>query len=368
MSTVRELHNKAMELAQRAVVLRHEGSLDEAEECSRKALEYESEAASLIELSESSEPTRSVLYRSAASLALQAKDFTTAQRLIANGLSGYPPNDIEQELRQLFEQINFERHLRAKDLVLSDEDMEFTVLGDAVMYGFVLFDEFVKRLNTLRTVLERTTQRLLKEPYKRSRKIPKKIMPFQTVLSVPERGSFSITLKLATPDEKYTQTVLPGFVPTPPEIFKEVATGIEFINKLDDEGLQKQITNESYFRNFRALIRDMAPDGQRINFVGIKTIDKSVALTKPKKEIPAVPIKEKTEKTKKVSVTGVLDYARSRRDDVIGLTDENGNPHYIRIVEGMDDLVKSYFKENVKVTGELKGKYIFPEEIEPIEE
>jgi hypothetical protein len=368
MSKVRELHNKAMELAQKAIVLRHEGSLDEAEECSRKALEYETEAASLIELNESSEPTRSILYRSAASLALQAKEFTTAQRLLANGLLGYPTPDIEQELWNLIEQLNFERHLHDEDLVLSDAEIQFSVLGDAVMYGVVLFDEFVKRLSTFRTVLERTTLRLFKTPYKRSSKIPKSIMPFETVLTTAEAGSFAIILKLATPTEKYTQRTLPGLAPKPSEVFEEVVSGIELINNLDDEGLKNRITDESYYINFRSLIRDMAPDGEKIKQVGLITARKSVGLTKPKKEIPAVPQMEKIEEVKKVTITGILDYARSRRDDVIGLTDEKEKHHLIKIDKGMDDLVKSYFMDNVKVTGTFSHPYIIPTEIEPVDE
>ena len=106
MSTVRKLHDKAMKLAQLSLVARHEGKTEQAEELARQAYECESQAAELVPEDKSSEPTRSILYRSAASLAYQCRELSTAQRLIGKGLSGYPPPQIEQELKDLYEQVN----------------------------------------------------------------------------------------------------------------------------------------------------------------------------------------------------------------------------------------------------------------------
>lgn len=115
MDSVRELHDKAMKLAQLAMVARHSQDFKRAEQLARQAYEYEAQAAELIPLAESSEPTRSVLYRSAAWLAYQCKEFTVALKLIQKGLSGFPPPEIEQELKDLLknlcEQVNFENRL-----------------------------------------------------------------------------------------------------------------------------------------------------------------------------------------------------------------------------------------------------------------
>ena len=104
MSKVRELHNKAMELAQIAMVARHNREWEKADKLSRQAYEHESQAAALIPEKESNEPTRSILYRSAASLAFQCKEFSIAQKLVSKGLSGYPAPEVEQELKDLYEQ------------------------------------------------------------------------------------------------------------------------------------------------------------------------------------------------------------------------------------------------------------------------
>jgi hypothetical protein len=53
------------------------------------------------------EPTRSVLHRSAPTLALECGALRDAERLIAVALSGDPPAEIAEELRDLLEQVYF---------------------------------------------------------------------------------------------------------------------------------------------------------------------------------------------------------------------------------------------------------------------
>ncbi|MGQ0604502.1 MAG: helicase-related protein [Anaerolineales bacterium] len=101
MSKVRELHGEAMRLAQLAMVARHGQEMDRAEQLARQALDLESQAANLIPRDAASEPTRSILYRSAASLAYQCRNYPAALGLIENGLAGFPPARIKDELREL---------------------------------------------------------------------------------------------------------------------------------------------------------------------------------------------------------------------------------------------------------------------------
>lgn len=101
MSTVRELHDKAMELAQEAMVFRQSGQLSDAENLARQAYQLEQQAAELVPEGQDSEPTRSILYLSAASLAYQAGEYDIALGLVEKGLSGFPPQQVEQELHNL---------------------------------------------------------------------------------------------------------------------------------------------------------------------------------------------------------------------------------------------------------------------------
>lgn len=109
MSTVRDLHERAMQLAQSAIVSRHNGNESDAEKLARQAYELEKQAADLIPEGSGSEPTRSILYRSAASLAYQAREYDIAIGLVEKGLSGFPPKQVKQELNDLLGSIRGSR-------------------------------------------------------------------------------------------------------------------------------------------------------------------------------------------------------------------------------------------------------------------
>jgi hypothetical protein len=104
MNQIKEIHDRAMDIAELAFVAKYKGDLVEFEKLSRQALELESQAAKMLEKDFEAEPTRSVLYRSAASLALNCKEYREAERLVAMGLIGNPPPEIVEELRELLEQ------------------------------------------------------------------------------------------------------------------------------------------------------------------------------------------------------------------------------------------------------------------------
>lgn len=103
MASVRELHNEAMRLANMATISLQLDPQAQVVTLFRQAFELERQAASLVPNEPSSEPTRSILYRSAASLALQCNELTIARQLVAQGLTGYPPPKIEHQLISLFD-------------------------------------------------------------------------------------------------------------------------------------------------------------------------------------------------------------------------------------------------------------------------
>ena len=111
MTTVNDLHPKAMDLAEEAFQLQREGEDGQAKRLFLEALALEREAALLLPVSEEAEPSRSILFRSAASLAYNAEEYETAEQLIAHGLSGFPPAEIKEELKDLYENIEFKRYL-----------------------------------------------------------------------------------------------------------------------------------------------------------------------------------------------------------------------------------------------------------------
>lgn len=109
MSNVRELHKQAMALVKEA------NSLDDkatSMKLLKEALTKESEAAMLLYPNFNAEPTRSVLFRSAATIAYNCGDFESCERLMYCGLSGINvPLEIKEELIQIKNELDVVKEL-----------------------------------------------------------------------------------------------------------------------------------------------------------------------------------------------------------------------------------------------------------------
>ncbi|HXG11136.1 MAG TPA: hypothetical protein VNK04_15355 [Gemmataceae bacterium] len=114
MNPIADLHREAMRLADEADHFRRQGDLQTAQERLRQAFERERRAAELSAPDHSYEPTRSVLHRSAATLALECGEYREAERLIAAALTGNPPDEIAEELRDLLGRVYFDRPPKAR--------------------------------------------------------------------------------------------------------------------------------------------------------------------------------------------------------------------------------------------------------------
>lgn len=112
MIATRELHRQAMELFESALLARRAGDETRTLSLLREALGMESAAADSIAGDYSLEPTRSILHRSSASIALQIGDIQMAMRYSEAGLKGQPPHEIREELTKLQEQALTLRALR----------------------------------------------------------------------------------------------------------------------------------------------------------------------------------------------------------------------------------------------------------------
>jgi hypothetical protein len=103
-SSTRDLHRQAMEQFESALLARRRGDEARTRTLLTEALRLEASAAESLAADYSLEPTRSILYRSAASLAMQIGDNQAAKRYVEAGLKGHPPTAIGDELATLREQ------------------------------------------------------------------------------------------------------------------------------------------------------------------------------------------------------------------------------------------------------------------------
>ena len=159
MNEAQALHREAMELAEEAAFEEAAGRVSRAKELYAAAFERERQAAERLDASLEMEPTRSVLFRSAASLALDCGDSRAAEKLIVRGLAGDPPPEIATELRDLLEQVNFQRHLDLRGVVLGPQEFQMSITGRAVGLGVADSEVLVSRVQDIDKLVYRTAER-----------------------------------------------------------------------------------------------------------------------------------------------------------------------------------------------------------------
>ncbi len=364
-----------MALADLADQAKRSGNIDEYEKLNREALQYESSAAWQVVGDISFEPSRSVLLRSAATLAIECGELRDAERLIGAALGGEPPSEIADELRDLLEDVYFYRHLEVKGITLNPGEVQMVLEGKAVGFGIARSDAFIQRVRDLETLLCRTAERRLGLEFREAGRPKKSIADnLELYLSVPRAASFAVTLRLG----QSPQYVLPGMDLTT-ETMRDLLDGISMVVDGDLDKLERSIPDESYRINFISLVERLAPDGEDIRTVGFTAAtdqqERVVALTAPKKELREriqhlrhMKPPEKT--TELIEIRGVLleANAKKRKEGVIEVVDSQSNSHKIFVPRGMmSDIVKPMFEEEVVVVGVRRGNRIDLQSIDPAE-
>lgn len=371
------MHERAMSLADAAMVARMAGDEQTAANLLHSAFEHERDAA--LSVSSNLEPTRSILLRSAASLALESSENREAERLIGMALSGEPPEEIADELRDLLEQVYFQRHLATRGIVLQQDEFQMSIAGASVGYGISESGQFVERVKDLEKLVYRTAERKLGHAYRESGKPTAKLQrEVQLYLSTPRAASFAVTFRLG----KKEQPSLPG-MDLAREIIDEILDCFILFAAAQYEQLSQRITDNSYYRNFVGLARQIAPDGEDIKLVGLtarrEERERQVVLATPRKQLPpteiaappppdAAPIMGHVP-APFVQVRGVLKMADSRDEarGLIDVVDSNGQSHTIQVPTGMmSDIVKPMYEEQVDVVGRRDGQLILLDTIDRV--
>lgn len=370
MNPISDIHNRAMQQAARAELAKMMGDQESVREFLRAAYELEVSAAEKLRNRLALEPTRAVLFRSAAWLALECGELREAERLACTGLSGNPPDEIADELREVFERVNFYRHLDLRGYALIAEEMQVSLSGDDVMSGTASVSAVMERVWNTTLLLYRTAQRKTGKPYtdQISPSVKKLFTPY---MSVPRAASFAFTMRFA---EAGDQRTLPG-LDLGVGVIDEFLTCAEFFTQNKIDLLRARIRDEAYFRNFHKLTEKIAPDGHNIKMVGFTAIrqgkTRAVNLTIPQEEIRAASAVEKTAvKSESVLLEGKLLFADATgTQNAIKVLDRNGTKHRVTVPEGlMDDIVRPLWNRQVVVEGSKTGKTTILSDIRVVEE
>ena len=101
MENINKLHKQAMEFADKAHIARRNNDNKKAIELSKKAFQLEKSSALLLYDKIEIEPTRSILFKSAAWLACNAEDYISAKKMLNFALDGNPSIEIKNEIDEI---------------------------------------------------------------------------------------------------------------------------------------------------------------------------------------------------------------------------------------------------------------------------
>jgi len=361
MPDVNNLHQKAMSLVDEAHLARLNGSEEHYLELTTAAFNFEAKAAWALAFDLKLEPTRSVLFRSAASLALEIRNPREAERLISAALAGTPPDEIANELRDLLEDVYFARHLDLRGVTLTPGELQMTIDGDAVGFGIAKSESFVQRLRDFEKLIYRTAERRMGRDFRERGRVAKELTEsFELYLSVPRAASFAVTLRLG----QSAQMELPG-IDFSADTIHDLLNALEVFSMGDNKALEAIIPDETYRTNFVALAERISPDGEQVKTVGFtagnQDGERRVALTRSKSEIrkkkPSRTIEDPKPTDEEITVTGTLLEADAtrRKEGVIEIVDGSGTSTKITVPRGMmSDIVKPMFEEWVQVVAKTR--------------
>ena len=353
MSKVVEMHKQAMGYAERALLARIQRDMERAVEHSRNALKCE--LAAIDAMDEPAEPTYSILHRSAGTLALDCNEIRQAEQIAAKALAQDPPSDIAEELRDLLEQVHFQRHLELRGIALGEGELQMNLAGPEVGLGFVRSGEFLKRVDDSSKLLTRIVERKRDLPFRERGRTKSGIADnFEMFVSVPRAASFSVTLKLGHP------TKLLEF----PELDETTGIVDEFMELMDLANnskipeIRERIPDGSYFRNFMALTKKIAPDGDKIRQVGF-TVSRGgsthhVGITRCSEDFKYPSEDESSDKKDQaVEVRGTLRFAdATRSSSEIKIIDDGRKTYRVKVPEGMmNDIVRPMWDSVVEIRG-----------------
>lgn len=356
-----EHHDLAMEFADLGIRNRAQGNTERALAYFKQALDFE--LAAITELGQADGLAWSVLHRSAGTLALDCRDFRQAEQITTRALAGEPDPGIAEELRDLLEQIYFQRHLDLKGVALQDDELQLSLSGQEVGHGLVQYNEIYGRVDNTSKLLYRTAERKFGRDFREAGQLIKDIREnYQMLVSVPRHGSFAITLKFGS----QIQPTLPGMSGTA-DVMDEFMDLIGLVNRSRIDQIQDFISDPAYLRNFFGLAKKLAPDGERVRQVGFTAIrggtERYVELTTPATELitPSIP-EHPDSPSEPVEIRGILRYADATRgtgNQIRIIDDTDHTTHRVRVPAGMmNDIVRPMWDSVVTVIGRRTGNII----------
>ena len=325
-----------------------------------KAFELEKEAAMLLKDEEEDLVTRAVLFRSAAVLALDCNQSREAEKLIGLGLSKETPPQIANELRDLYEEINFKRYMETHGINLLPGQIQASFVGDAIYSGLSEVTPIINRIDMLRKMFLRTAQRLQNIPFKKSGRMSKSLESFGLYISPPQPGSIAFTLQVGGSEQELDF----GDKGSKSNIINNVLECLNHFENDRREKLKELIVDEAYYGNFISLAEEIKPDGEKVKSIALATENNHVQLRtrRPEslktKDSNSDKKEQVTEKPKTAEGELLLADATGGNDIVIQIIPNNRKENSVKlhVPPEREDIIQNYWKKEVFVNWENQNR------------
>ncbi|MCY4063986.1 MAG: hypothetical protein OXG53_16565 [Chloroflexi bacterium] len=353
---VKQLHREAMEFADEADLAELFGDRTQFLQLAEQAFEKEKAAADLMEDIDV-EPSRSVLHRSAATLAWRCGFYDQSEKLIYRALAGNPRSDVAWQLKDLLGTVN----LAKAGVHLGEGQLQFSLHGSQIGHGKAAVEELTSRAPSIATMLRISATSALQ--YARdavSSKRPK-IGDIPVFIEGLAAGSCIVKLRIGEP----IQDTLPGFWHFNDAI-KPFFENVNLLEQGETYELEKTIDDPNEYRDFVKASIELAPDGTKISSVKFQSvIDDSlrvVSLNTTQSSLKGLPLPDIPSEERKLEVTaddivktGVLRVGNALDDKnktlCIVATDSEGNWHIEGTEDLKDEIVRQFFKRRIVVHG-----------------
>lgn len=281
-----ELHNKAMKLADEADFQIRIGNKKKAQKLYAKAYFFEKEASSGAVYEHVGEPSETVLLKSAAFLAFDAKLFEESEKMARIALSRKPSKEMEEELNTLLKSIHVERRLSVGRNSLKANEILIAVAGQGDNQEQALKDDLEDRIKIFNKMAVRAAEWGKNIAYRQSGRPSKEIQElFRHNLSIARETPQVVTMRLA---QEGTESTSPECRAQVKMIVDDIATNLDLANQGKLSDLFERFKDRLYFENFLTLAKEFAPDGENVDSVIITYLKKGkkvpIRLTRQKRD------------------------------------------------------------------------------------
>jgi hypothetical protein len=258
-----DFHDQAMAMVDEAREAERAGNKERRIESLRAAYRLERQAANLLDPIADSEPTRSVLFRSASSLAFRAEDYHEACNLAFDGLSGNCPEELAAELLDIANDAKFRLQLIAQELRIVENEITLIVRGPGVSIGLAPAKQVTLMLRRIEMLLRWRIVDFLKDEIEgRSDWAIGRAKLYEVFMRSLVGEEFAVAFRLGL----HEQLLLFSPIPVGEKIVAEFMSDLQLMMG-DARDTQSRVVGSK----FAAAVSKLSPDGKDVTSIEISS-------------------------------------------------------------------------------------------------